>query len=402
MRTREEFHTTKLHQAALIGNVNEVNLLLRNPKNHWMLTQADSNGDLPLDRAAPRGHDEVVKVLIDFHKSLGINYVIKNANGYHPLLSAAKWWFKVTAGATAENLRLGIFNIKNAHIAYPKIIKLLVENYASITKTNLSATSKDNTSSNALYYIVRLMSISKNNLKVLPKTKEIAQLLLNVGFSLNVRTGGQLDARTIAKQHNLSGVINSLEQNAKLVTQIKHENHSATIKEKKSEILKDSVKTKQSSSSANDIKPHHSTKTLSKLASNPFCIISEKTDDELQVSNPKKQKPILNISVEIQPNSEKNYTFTRKFLTKELKKLFKDFDACQNREEVILDLVSMFKNKTFSALEQEEILESLKNHIDITYQASGLCCWRKKKATLSLDQEALAGNMGHFYSQKCR
>lgn len=103
---------TVLHKAALHGNYQQV-LQLKNDNPTYfleMLMTRDKNDDFPLDRAAARGHYEIVKLLVEEHKQNKLQYAGNDRN-YNPLLSAIRWYCKVIDNTYDKFALHGKFNI---------------------------------------------------------------------------------------------------------------------------------------------------------------------------------------------------------------------------------------------------------------------------------------------------
>src|SRR5690349_18829197 len=121
--------TTNLHQAVMVGDLAKVlNLKRTNYENFIeMLVTPDGNGDLPLDRAAARGHYEIVVILLNEHHISKQAYTINNKQHYTPLLSAVRAYLQIIADnyqKKGDYYAHGIFNIENANADYLAIIKL--------------------------------------------------------------------------------------------------------------------------------------------------------------------------------------------------------------------------------------------------------------------------------------
>jgi hypothetical protein len=123
-------HTTKLHNAALDGDFAKVQGLKESdPEFLNMLTTRDHNQDLPLDRAAARGHYPIVELLVKEHKINKKPYFV-NSRNYSALLSAIRWYCKVLDGTYKERIVVGEFNTgETKDNDYLNVIKLLMKEY---------------------------------------------------------------------------------------------------------------------------------------------------------------------------------------------------------------------------------------------------------------------------------
>jgi len=203
-----------LHYAAIHGDEKTAKKILENPENHYLVSLADSNGDLPLDRAAARGHDEISNLFIQIHATTEYKYFRENSQGFHPIISAAYWWNKTLQGLTQWDKRLGTFNETNPEKAFFNIMKNLITYYPSICKDVTLSSPDQAHNTNALYFIVILMcnssaavgniDIHKNN------AKHIAKKLIEQGVSLRLRNSlSGKHALDYARKHD-TNVYNTL------------------------------------------------------------------------------------------------------------------------------------------------------------------------------------------------
>lgn len=166
--------TTALHQAALSGNVRQVKTLAEQEANfNQQLLSPDSNDNLPLDRACPRGHYEIVSMLVAAHKKPGCEYVMHNKQNYYPFLSTVRWYLKALDGEVSG---YGRFNSqKNFSKDYMNIIHLLAKEYPD------HMLKSDNKGCNALVYAINHFNnacIEKNASKI-ERIKVLLQFLID-------------------------------------------------------------------------------------------------------------------------------------------------------------------------------------------------------------------------------
>jgi hypothetical protein len=215
------FHTISLRRAALDGDAKTIKQLLSDEKTLPLLIRHDKNNNLPLDQAAVRGHSEVVKLLVQYHRSSPYKYTIRNNQGYHPLVTAAHWWCKTIQGLTKEDIRVGIFNDNNPEKAYFEIMRDLIINYNAICKEVEIGQTEWVHNANSLYHIIRIMTLKTSQCGDINTHRKnaqfIAQKLLNRGVSLDIRTNAHAKGhspRSLAKKEGIIALIEKMEENA--------------------------------------------------------------------------------------------------------------------------------------------------------------------------------------------
>ncbi|MBV8802561.1 MAG: hypothetical protein JO131_06295, partial [Gammaproteobacteria bacterium] len=185
----------------------QITILLNNINNQSFIILPDYNNDLLIDRAATRGHFDVVKELIKVHSNSIYKYSIHNLAGFHPLISAAYWWNKTLEGLKDRDKRLGIFNETESHLHYYKIMRDLISNYDRICNKTVNLSTADIThNTNALYYIVRLLCQNYShvgNIEIHKKNAfNIAKKLISCGVSLRLKNHcSMMNALDVAKKN---------------------------------------------------------------------------------------------------------------------------------------------------------------------------------------------------------
>jgi Ankyrin repeats (many copies) len=186
----ENTGTTELHEAAKWGEYNQA-LDLKEKRNDEFLKfliKADYNGDLPLDRAAARGHYNIVEMLINAHSLPNCSYHGLAKNNYTPFLSAVRWYCKVLDGTYTRGGVTGKFNtVVNDKQDYKKdyinIIKLLIQRFPQhISKA-------DDKGLNAMHYAVMHLNHAMDkttNQKVQNALIELVKLLRESGLSFHM------------------------------------------------------------------------------------------------------------------------------------------------------------------------------------------------------------------------
>lgn len=177
MRKKNEIKSTSLHQAVLSGDIEKLKIIAAKDEASFneQLTTKDANDNLPLDRACPRGHYEIVKLLIEAHKKPGNKYVMHNKQNYYPFLSAVRWYFKVLDDS--DGLTNGKFNTgTNCSRDYMNIIQLLAKEYPEHT------TISDNKGCNALVYAINHFNNAchKNDTVKIEKIKRVLEFLISI------------------------------------------------------------------------------------------------------------------------------------------------------------------------------------------------------------------------------
>lgn len=214
--------TTPLHKAALLGDYKNYLELKKNTKFFTWLITPDFNGDLPLDRAAARGHWEIVKDLITMHKSsddTDYNYD-HTPHLYTALLSAVKWSFKVLDGTYNINGQHGVFNTGPTSAKdYKNIIRKLIRTYPD------QVNHCDDQGCSPIYYAIHALGDAKE--KANKKSSELAvqviRVLLNHNASLE-NTGDKVrkNARMLAEQRNVLRELLAIESAVKQ-SQVSHD-----------------------------------------------------------------------------------------------------------------------------------------------------------------------------------
>jgi hypothetical protein len=248
MEKKVELKSTSLHKAALFGNVHQVKDLAKQELSFYkQLTTKDENDNLSLDRAAPRGHYEIVKMLVEAHKKPGNEYVIHNAQKYSPFLSAVRWYLKVldnkeelvAGNDKLGEFRKGKFNVgKSFSKDYLNIIKLLAKEYPEHT------TKPDNKGCNAMVYAIYHFNSARiavdndkaqkrdpaKSLDKVCKIQEILELLISLKIPVLKE---KIYNETWDK---VARTISSMEKNGKEIENIKPQNTKVnTNNEKKTQ-----------------------------------------------------------------------------------------------------------------------------------------------------------------------
>lgn len=182
---KQSTQTTALHQAVLNGELLSVRELMGEADTfNQQLHFVDYNNNLPLDRACPRGHFEIVELLVNAHKKPGNEYVMHNPQNYYPFLSTVRWYLKVLDNAKNQ-LNVGVFNrSENFSEDYVKIIRLLAKEYSE-TVGNC-----DNKGLNALDYAIIHLSHAMGKKKLssekIVKIEALIEMLMDFNLSYNV------------------------------------------------------------------------------------------------------------------------------------------------------------------------------------------------------------------------
>lgn len=217
---------TPLHHAAFVGDKEQALDLLNNRRNDFldMLITATETDLLPLDCAVPRGHLEIVKVLVRGHRYSDNKYVICNKQGFHPIIQAAHWWCNFVQGSAFPDKHYSHYT-KKPERDFPAIMLLLIDYYDRICSGIELGLCDTVHEMNALLPLIRIMTLKESCAGDIKMHKEqakiVAKKLMEKGVSLDCMCKSGLTPRRLAKQHGILTKVESMEHAARLTREQK-------------------------------------------------------------------------------------------------------------------------------------------------------------------------------------
>lgn len=376
---------TPFHQAALFGYADYVEKLItrknlsieektffRDHKEKYsldaikrMLITPDSNNNLPLDRAAARGHFYVVKMLISLHKAEGYpDYpdTIPNKQQFSPLLSAVYWYFKVLKGLTPEEARVGKFVTgEQAPKCYKEMIDLLILSYPQHVIKNA-----DDKGRNALYFLIQHMSECNHNIFRYNEAFDILNKLIGAGMSPdecdpagNLRHWAKKIGLTLppieAYSHNHSKEINPSNSEVKTTPD---ESHLSMFEASEAEEAKSDLEEAPVEAVESDTNTQSSTQSR-------FFTPKKKEVRTIQVTPTYLNKK--NISQWINDVIANQWGKPKPISQKSI----------ESAISTLMDIVTPYQGLNMKS--QQQIGETIKKHIEIVEGSSGICCFGKER-----------------------
>ncbi|WP_298622603.1 hypothetical protein [uncultured Legionella sp.] len=218
--SKEKNLTTSLHQAALFGDLKKtIDLAKQAEIFNKQLTTVDNNDNLPLDRACPRGHYAIVKILVEAHKKPGNEYVMHNKQNYYPFLSTARWYLKALDGINENEARCGHFNSEKMFSQdYMNILRLLAQEYPEHVAIS------DNKGCNALVYAIYHF----HNALIAKDSGKISAIKVLLEFLIKIEVPVQKSKIPEKIWDNVAPIITSIEKDFEKRKNIASQNNAAS------------------------------------------------------------------------------------------------------------------------------------------------------------------------------
>ncbi|OGT37189.1 MAG: hypothetical protein A3F12_04190 [Gammaproteobacteria bacterium RIFCSPHIGHO2_12_FULL_38_14] len=406
-QTTSEF--TALHGAAIYGNLHTVEELLNEDRVSFlqMLVTEDENKNLPLDRAAPRGHFQIVKILIEAHKSIDSkDYVMHNQQSYTPLLSTVRWYLKVLDGSYNKGTLSGIFNTrKNKDSEYLNIIRLLIQQYPEWINQC------DNKGHNALYYVVHAVAdaVYNENHLLLEKTKTVAAILMSNGCNFDDISNNKNSPHDLARIRRIDSIFLKIQED--IEKQKENERNQKILilplKEKPTENLKNPPQNNTKTNKDCFIKKTHKNKRKTTNSNFSYYPLLNALESDNKNINPGKYFDENKNQVTPTVFKQKN-NIDEKQVIDEVVKNFKFRKNYQNRsnngkikinEKIVRENLKEFiiKNDINNLINDDQhLIKKIADCLDIEEMTTGFLCCKKTTVLITFNdfmaQESLACN----------